>query len=507
MALAGGYAVLLGILYHSALFWLITEDWAKPDYSHAMLVPLIVLVLVYWKRERLKACMSEPSAAGFFFVAAGLALFWLGELAGEFFTLYLSLWLTVFGLCFLHLGWSKLKIILFPLVFALAMFPFPAFINNRITLSLKILSTGLGVKMMQMTGMSAHREGNVIDLGFTQLQVVDACSGLRYLFPMVVLSILVAYVYKLAVWKKILIVISSVPITLFSNSLRIALSGILAERFGVTAIEGFFHDFEGWFIFMLSLGFLMAEIKILNALFKEKPGESGKVETPVTLSEPVPVKDGFFRSGRAYAMVSVVLIVLTTGFSLAVEFREAIPMTKSFDVFPQDLGPYTGTRQTMDARFIDELDFTDYLMVDYADPSGKTVQLYVAYYESQSKGASIHSPASCLSGGGWEFKQAGVRELDLRGEASLSVNRAVIAKGSVEQIAYYWFPARGRILTNTYLMKFFNFWDALTRQRTDGALVRLITLVYPDERSADAEDRIQAFMAQAVPVLDGFLPR
>jgi exosortase D (VPLPA-CTERM-specific) len=199
----------------------------------------------------------------------GLALFWLGELAGEFFMLYFSLWVIVFSLCWINLGFEKLKTILFPLLFCLLMFPLPNFIHSRITLQLKLIATKIGVWMMQVYGMSAYREGNVIDLGFTQLQVVDACSGLRYLIPMIVLSILVAYFYHGRLWKKIFLVLSSIPLTIFSNSLRIALTGILSERFGTRAIEGFFHDFEGWLIFMITLALLLLEIWILNKFFPE----------------------------------------------------------------------------------------------------------------------------------------------------------------------------------------------------------------------------------------------
>ena len=104
--------------------------------------------------------------------------------------------------------------------------------------------------MLQTYGMSAYREGNIIDLGFTQLQVVDACSGLRYLFPLLILGVLLAYFYRVALWKKLIIILSTIPLTIFTNSLRIALTGIIYEIWGAKEAEGFFHGFSGWFIFM-----------------------------------------------------------------------------------------------------------------------------------------------------------------------------------------------------------------------------------------------------------------
>jgi hypothetical protein len=152
---------------------------------------------------------------------------------------------------------------------------------------------------------------------------------------------------------------------------------------------------------------------------------------------------------------------------------------------------------------------------------------------------SIHSPETCLPCSGWEFKKAGmvaillgagsavqgsepapegfnpgVRGSTVHGstnprfnESTIAVNRAVMEKGAYQQLSYFWFPMRGRVLTNIWQMKWYTFWDALTRQRTDGALVRLITPVYPNEDVAQAEARLTVFTQQIVPVLNEFLPK
>ena len=201
-------------------------------------------------------------------------------------------------------------------------------------------------------------------------------------------------------------------------------------------------------------------------------------------------------------------MVLTLGIYQTVDFREKIPSSRPFSQFPLTVGAWEGTRQFMEQMFITSLDLSDYTMIDYKSGDGKHVDFYVAYYESQRKGESIHSPETCLPGSGWIFRQAGQTQAPIAGEAgSINVNRAIMEKSGVQQIAYFWFPARGRILTNAWEMKFFNFWDALTKQRTEGALVRVITAVYPDEEIENAEARLQDFTRQIVPVLDGFLPK
>jgi exosortase D (VPLPA-CTERM-specific) len=500
------YLLLILTLYYSAIEWLIVHDWSRDDYSYGILIPFIVIYLIWEKKRFFLSKPSQPNWFGFLIMLPGLILFWFGELAGEFFMLYCSAWLIAVGLCWMNMGWKKLKIIIFPIAFSLAMFPFPNFINVKITLSLKLLSSKIGVWMMQACGMSAYREGNVIDIGSMQLQVVDACSGLRYLFPMIVLSLLIAYFYKAKFWKKMVIILSSVPLTIFTNSLRIALTGILSEKYGAKVISGFFHDFEGWLIFMITIGVLLGEIWLMNKLFPE----SSKVLDAKKETRDIQNSGSISKKGKLLIqpqfVVSVVLLVLTLVLSKGIEFREAVPMSRSFKEFPMEVNKWSGTRREMEKEFIDTLDLTDYIMADYVDEESKNIDFYVAYYESQRKGKSIHSPASCLRGGGWQFNQTGSRKIGLQDGTSIPVNRAVIEKGSVKQLSYYWFPSRDRILTNAYQMKIYNFWDALTQKRTDGALVRIITYVDFDENIADAEKRMQTFVTDINPVLKKFLP-
>ena len=167
--------------------------WGREDYNYCYLIPIVVLYLLWEKREPILKTSSRPTWAGIAPLAFGIVLYWLGELGGEYYTMYLSFWFILLGLCWMQLGWRKLNIVLFPIAFILTMFPPPDFIYFNLSLKLKLISSQLGVWVLQTLGTTAYREGNIIDLGFTQLQVVDACNGLRYLFPLIVLAILVAY--------------------------------------------------------------------------------------------------------------------------------------------------------------------------------------------------------------------------------------------------------------------------------------------------------------------------
>jgi exosortase D (VPLPA-CTERM-specific) len=499
------YTGLLAVIFYSTFSWLVIKDWSREDYSSGYLIPAVVLYLIWEKRGSLARAASLPQWAGLAMLVPGLLLFWLGELSGEFFSLYLSSWFVVVGLCWMHLGWQKLKIIAFPLAFLLTMFPLPNFLHGKVSFQLKLISSQMGVAMIQAYGMTAFREGNVIDLGFTQLQVVDACSGLRYLIPLIVLGLLMAYFFRAALWKRIFLVVSTIPISVFVNSLRIASVGILYKFFGPAVAEGFFHDFSGWFIFMITIGLLLGQMWALKWL-PSKGREQGIGNREQGIVEKGLGVRGLLKPPQF--VVAVVLLGLTAAVSQGVEFREKIPISKPLDQFPLVIGDWKGTCQSMEQKFIDTLDLSDYTIVDYQNGTGKAVNFYVAYYESQRKGESIHSPETCLPGGGWVFRDAGTVKIAIAkaDQPTITVNRAVMDNKLQRQLTYFWFPARGRVLTDAYQMKFYTFWDALTRQRTDGGLVRLITPIYEGEDVARADERLQAFARDAVPVLEEFLP-
>jgi exosortase D (VPLPA-CTERM-specific) len=510
------YLVPLFGLYYSS-HRVMVKWWERGDYNYCYLVPLIVLYLIWEKRRALNTLPSTSTWVGFAPLVSGIMLFWLGELGGEFYTLYISSWLVLLGLLWIHMGWRKLKVIIFPVCFILTMFPPPNFVYFNLSLKLKLMSSRLGVWVLQGIGKTAYREGNVIDLGFTQLQVVDACNGLRYLFPLIVLSLLVSYLFKSAWWKKAIIVISAIPISIFVNGLRIASVGLLYPIWGPRVAEGFFHDLAGWAIFMISFAILMGEMWLLNRLFREK--EIAKLVKEDMDAAGEKVEDEYKAPSRLdtlmqlchspHFILAFLLITVSAAISHAVNFQEVTPIKRPLVEFPLHIGQWYGRSEAMEQKFIDGLKFSDYITANYQNSSGQNINFYTVYYDSQRKGESIHTPQSCLPGGGWIFQESGLTDVPVNGTVGtpLKVNRAFIKKGGQKQLIYFWFPMRGRVAHNLWEMKALNFWDALTRKRTDGALVRIITPVYNGEELDIAERRLQAFIIDVLPVLNDFLPQ
>ncbi len=504
------YAMFLGWLYSPA-FRVMVSWWDREDFNYCYLVPFVVAYILWEKRAEFLAVPSRPSWRGMAVVGLGLAVYWLGELGGEFFTLYFSCWLVVVGLCWIHFGWNRLRVLGFPLLLLVTLFPIPDFLYRQLSVNLQLISSELGVAAIRLIGMTAYREGNIIDLGFTKLQVVEACNGLRYIFPLLVLGMILTYFFRAALWKRLALIAAVVPLAIVINSGRIAFAALSHQLWGATVAEGILHDFSGWAIFMVSLTILLGFQWLLSRL-PPRDATSSRRDAPDATPNPAETPRIVSRDPMALRparpLVALLLIGATLVLSSQIEFRERIPINRPLGGFPLVLGDWNGTKGKLEEEYLRALQFSDYTLIDYRRGPDETVNFYVAYYETQRKGESIHSPETCLLGGGWVFKEKGRIAFPLAADTgrTIVVNRVVMETPGSAMVGYFWFPQRGRILTSAVELKLYNFWDALTRQRTDGALVRVLTPIRSQESIATADARLQDFVREATPVLEGFLP-
>ena len=198
-------------------------------------------------------------------------------------------------------------------------------------------------------------------------------------------------------------------------------------------------------------------------------------------------------------------MILVGGVLFSLDNREEIiPARKSFVEFPMQIDTWQGKRDVIDKPTMNVLKLTDYIYTDYRGNGGNgdsVVNLFIAYYESQRNNVMPHSPRVCIPGGGWEIAKISRQLVN-----GFPVNRMVIKKGLARSLMYYWYQQRGQILANEYKMKWSLFTDALNLNRTDGALVRLNTRVYPGESLDEAEKRIERFFVDVMPLLDGYIP-
>ena len=243
----------------------------REEYSHGYMIPLIAAFLIWQRSDILRARIFNGSWIGLLLVLAGVAFIFVGSLTtiavvGQYGFLF-----ALIGLVYSYLGWKALKPILVPFLFLVFMIPFPGFFLNNLSAKLQLISSELGVAVIRAFDISVYLEGNVIDLGNYKLQVVEACSGLNYLFPLMSLAFMMAYFFKAPLWQRAVVFLSSIPITVLMNSFRIGVIGVLVEHWGIEQAEGFLHLFEGWIIFMACMLLLLLEMWLFVVFSKRLP--------------------------------------------------------------------------------------------------------------------------------------------------------------------------------------------------------------------------------------------
>jgi exosortase D (VPLPA-CTERM-specific) len=504
MALALTSAI---VLFGSAIGQLYTIWNDQPEYSYGILVPGLSAFLIWRDRARLRGLPFTGSWYGLALVGLGLALRMVGALATMPAIVHYALLLVLYGMILSLTGPALFRQMLMPLLLLILMVPLPPILSTQLSLQLQLLSSDIGVAVIRAAGVSVYLEGNVIDLGSYQLEVAEACSGLRYLFPLMTLSVIIAYTFGGAMWKRIVVFLSSIPLTVLMNSIRIGIIGITVDRWGTRMAEGVLHEFEGWVGFMIS-----ALLVVLIAVWLKGRQKRTPAPAPAAVAKPTatPLSATMSLQTVPRSFVAAAVIVLT---GVALEYTvperpEIVPSRPSFSEFPSQIGAWNGTSESLEQVYLDALRLDDYLMMNYTGPDLSPVNFYIAYYESQREaGLSVHSPKLCLPGGGWKIESFEPYELRATsGQGSLPVNRVVIEHGGSRQLVYYWFRERDRRVTNEYLVRWYIFWDGLTRNRTDGALVRLVAPIPKGVEASQVDAQLTRFANQAAASLDRFVP-
>ena len=485
---------------------MMSRSWNSEEYSHGWLLPLLATVLAH---NRLTETRPEirPSWLGVAIVVAAVCLQVVGELSALYVITQYALLLAILGILVTLLGPRAVLVIAAPLAILIFAVPLPQFFYQTLSAKLQLVSTDIGVAVLRAFDMSVFQQGNIIDLGVYQIQVVEACSGLRYLFPLMSLSYLVAYLMEDAWWKRIVLFVSAAPLAIVMNSLRIAAIGFTVDIWGTAAAEGLLHDFEGWTVFLACVVVLMAEAWLL---LKIPPQGRLRMERFAlgrgqAFANPPRVGAPTVASLTALAVAAAVV-----GSGYLAERPERVPYREHLAAFPTQLGKWQGVRQAIEPEILNWLKLSDYVNIDYfAGPMDeRPINLYVAYYASQRKGASAHSPQACIPGDGWRITDLRREKLETVRKPDgtpLEVNRVVVERAGIRQLVYYWFVQRDRYLTSEYAVKWFLFWDSLTRNRSDGSLVRVVAPVEEGRDPAAAEREAEQLLATAVEKLGPYL--
>ncbi|MDE1901932.1 MAG: VPLPA-CTERM-specific exosortase XrtD [Alphaproteobacteria bacterium] len=494
--------VCLTAAFHTALASL-AGAWGAKEYSHGYFIPVLAL-LIGWHRLAERKPPVAPSWAGPWVLAGAGALLLMGQLSAFEPPTYYAFVVALVGLGLSVCGRSAMMTLAPAFAYLLFAIPLPRLIYVALSADFQLMSSHMGSAFLDMLGIPVYQAGNIIDLGDFKLQVEEACDGLRYLFPLMSFGFLVGFLIDGAMWKRVAIFLSSIPIAIFMNALRIAMIGVAVHVWGIGMARGFQHTFEGWAVFMLCILLMLGESRLLmwgGDFFRYHyfgPAQGPFFSGSFTAKPPV----------WAAAAVALAMACLFTN-GIASTAPDIVPFHPPLASFPMHIGAWQGQPRHLSDAELDALHLDDYVMADYTragknGESGTPVNFYIAWYDNQHTKNAAHSPSNCIPGSGWLVKASGTKTVATP-QGTLRVARLVIQRGDDTRLVYYWFDERGRDMVSQYSAKWFLFWDALTLHRTDGAAVRVVTPVTSNNPAA-ADARLAAFLSAVYPDMGVFVP-
>ncbi|MBK6749029.1 MAG: EpsI family protein [Acidobacteria bacterium] len=505
-------AAALVFLFASVLVKLGRDWWSDENYSHGLLVPFVIAFIIWSERDRLQRAITGPSVIlGGGLAAAAIMLLLAGTVGAELFTQRIAFVAALIATVVYFCGRRILVLLAAPAALLLLSIPIPQIIFNQIAIPLQMWASQMAVWGIRLFEVPTLRKGNIIDIlprGATQtisLEVVEACSGIRSLMTLVTLALILGYFTRTDtdgklrfglfsgrdVVRTIILMAAAVPIAVLTNAARVSATGILTFYYGKSASEGTWHDASGWLVYIVALALLIALNFVVTRLFGDAKETGGMIDPPAVItnrSRPLPL-----------LVVFVVGGLLVNWFAYRSEFA---PPRQALSELSQTLGDWRqkGDEIKFEPEVENLLKTTDYTMREYTLADGRIANIYVGYYASQRTGETYHSPQNCLPGAGWVLSEPQKVEVKMADGRSFTANRYTLRNGIYHQVMLYWYEGRGRTESSEYFDKLNTVVDSVTRRRSDGAMVRVMTDVgHEEEASLKAVADLAAKLAEQLP--------
>ena len=523
--------------------------WDSGDNSYCYLIFPLFLYLCWEKKDSFRFDEFNWNIWGIIPVVLSILLIFIGELGSIETLVYIGLWGCIVGAMFTIYG-VRLFQLWFPVLILAFIVPLPPFVNRMLTFHLKLAASSLSVDMLRLVGVSVLQDGNIIDLGIAQLQVVDACSGLRYLMPLILMALLFGFFYCRRWWQNAILLLSVIPLSIVVNGMRIFVTGMLHVWGKPELAEDFFHDFSGWIVFMLAGGILFGISLLLRRIgerFEKVEGVRYKVEgqsvkrkndgSQLVVNDALRLQEER-KSGRAephdinvhnvqnalneqndlnavsawkkpVAITTILcLLFLGSGYTLKRLPSEAnLPARTSFETFPMEIGSWQARRSYLPEEILENLWSDDYVSATYVNGDrSHAINLLIPFYAYQGTRHTAHAPQSCMLSGGWALISSKERFVTTDDGTRFPIMTSIWEKGDKRILGSYFFFQRGRTITSPWMNKYWLMVDAFSRQRTDGALVRAEMTLPPNQSIEDAFRVLEDFIGRVYGILPEYVP-
>ena len=500
----GVLLVLVFVLAYWVPFSSLFNTWmTSDDYSYGLAIPFISFYFFWNKKQSLKHATIKSFWPVFpvllFFVL--VSIYGVLGSSGHISRPALPILIVLFAIfCF---GLDVFKRIRLSLCFLVFMIPLPDILDRTVGVFLKNISSQLGGMLLRTFGYSVNVSGNVIDLGTIKLQVVDACSGLRFVFPLLALGFVYAQFFERVMWKKILCVLMTIPVSILTNVLRIGITGLLTYHFGSKMAEGFFHDFQGIAIFLVAFVLLFLFGRVLRFFSFGKGNSSTK--------EAVYFEKRYENKGNISAVaVSVILLFIVGGLTLNTKALPPIKIKGGIESFPTSLNGWKGEPMEVEQDIINASGAEEAFSCLYRNSGNQAVSLYLGYRSTAflENVNFFHSPTVCFPSSGWKVISRSKHIInDVPLFKSLSVTEMVVESMGTKYLLYFWFQTKNKATHDKNINRFHLTLHAIKKDNTHDLFIRPMTVLGKDESVHVAQRRMDGFVRQMLECLFVFLEK
>jgi EpsI family protein len=502
LLLQGASLALLFFLFYGATINGLVRDWLENStYSYGFLIPFIAAYLVWERWEGIKSTPIRATIRGIFPLALAVLLGLIGSVVGDTFTARVSMILALGSMIYLLLGRNLLRKVLFPVCYLALMIPLPFFLTKEIAYHLRFFDASLAETALKVLGIPVYREAYFLHLPNITLEVADICAGLASIFALFALGTFYVYFLPLATRIKAVLLLSTFPIAVFANLVRIIIVSALAYVIGPVTLEMLFHRFSGTVTFLLALMLLVLLGELLRKKWPQPLSRTASLERSEIdfhINGTVGDWKPFIMGAGTFACALSIAMLLDGGRVFA------LPRS-GFQTLPGSLGPFTVARLNWDDPYSDPKADSSLSRI-YVAPAKAPVEVFLGYKGSQNAGDRLLSP-KLIPGEHWNFEWVKPARVDFTNGPKIGANWMLARKGKAARLVLYWYQFNERMIAGELDYRIELVKRLVFDRRSDGAVVRLATPVADSEPIEQAQERLTTFAAVFYPELVKVLPQ